>query len=78
MHSSHVFEPIYTVENLYNKFIILQDYFLREDDVVFLLFLLFFCGGEGVEFGIIYNQSNVQVTRVDPPGIYQYAKMHVI
>jgi len=31
MHSSRVYEPIYTVKNLYNDFIILQEFLLREN-----------------------------------------------
>ena len=34
---SCVYEPIYTVENLYNHFIILQDFFFRENYVIFMV-----------------------------------------
>ena len=38
MRSSGVNEPIYTVNNMYNDFIILQDVFLREKISIYMCF----------------------------------------
>ena len=38
MRSSRVYEPIYTVKNMYNDFIMLQDFFLREIFTTFYVF----------------------------------------
>ena len=53
MRPSHVYEPIYTVKNMYNNFIILQDVFLTWKLCSF--FSIFY-----VYFGII-----LQVTIID-------------